>query len=56
MEKWVRALGYVTNGLCKFVVANALVLTIIIILPVFLITDNVGFINQMMDYLFAGKS
>ena len=56
MGKFRRSLMYITNGFIKFVVANVAVLLIIMLLPVLVVTDNIGVINQMMDYLFAGKS
>jgi len=56
LEKLTHALIFVINSLLKFVVANALVLLIIMLLPVLLITDNISVVNQIMDYLFSGKS
>ena len=56
LEKLRRILMHITNGFVKFIVANAAVLLIIMLLPVLVVTDNVSVINHMMDYLFAGKS
>ncbi|MEN1966792.1 hypothetical protein WMZ97_01835 [Lentibacillus sp. N15] len=42
----------VIRGVCKFFVANAAVVITIVLLPVFVITDDVSFFDQIMDYLF----
>ncbi|GGB38086.1 hypothetical protein F3157_13915 [Virgibacillus dakarensis] len=46
----------VFNGVCKFFVANAAVVITIILLPVFLVTDDVSLFDQIMDYLFNDES
>lgn len=45
-------MGYIAKGFAKFVVANVAVILAIILLPVFLITDNVSFFDAIMDFLF----
>lgn len=44
------------NGVIKFFVANFMVLVVIMMLPVFLVTDQVPFYNSIIDYLFNNKS
>ncbi|MFZ3579198.1 hypothetical protein [Virgibacillus sp. DJP39] len=45
----------VTGGLTKFFVANLTVLLSIMLLPVFLITDDIAVFEQIMEYLFKSK-
>lgn len=49
-------LKLIATGIAKFFVSNVAVVAAIILLPVFLVTDNVGFFDNMMDYLFNNKS
>lgn len=49
-------LRFLANGFAKFIVANATVVLAIMLLPVFLVTDNVSFFEEIMDYLFSNKS
>ena len=49
MRKFVR-------GITKFFVANLTVAFAMMLLPVFLITDNVEAFEAIMDYLFNNKS
>lgn len=46
----------IANVFVKFVVANLAILLAIMLLPVFLVTDDVSMFNQVMDYLFSNKS
>lgn len=46
----------ISTGISKFIVSNVAVVAAIALLPVFLVTDNVGFFEHMMDYLFNNKS
>ncbi|WP_269410647.1 hypothetical protein [Lentibacillus daqui] len=46
----------VLHAFFKFFVANAAVVIAIILLPVFVITDDVSFFDQIMNYLFNNKS
>lgn len=45
----------VLRGVSKFFVANLLIILVIMLLPVFLITDDITIINSMMDYLFNNE-
>ncbi|WP_430789981.1 hypothetical protein VBD025_05275 [Virgibacillus flavescens] len=45
----------VTKGIAKFFVANLAVVLAILLLPVFLITDDVVLFEQIMSYLFNNK-
>ena len=42
----------ILNGFFKFLVANVAVVITIMMLPVFLITEDLSFFDQIMDYLF----
>ncbi|WP_161493808.1 hypothetical protein [Virgibacillus necropolis] len=42
----------IANGITKFFVANLAVVLAILLLPVFLITDDVALFEQIMSYLF----
>lgn len=46
----------VAKGFAKFIVANVAVVLAIMLLPVFLITDNVSFFEEIMNFLFSNKS
>ena len=46
----------ITNGFLKFIVANVSVILAIMLLPVFLVTENVAFFGEIMNYLFGNKS
>ncbi|HLR66541.1 hypothetical protein [Virgibacillus alimentarius] len=46
----------VVNGFAKFIVSNATIALAIMLLPVFLITEQVTFFDHIMDYLFNNKS
>ncbi|WP_175631964.1 hypothetical protein [Virgibacillus siamensis] len=46
----------VLKGILKFFVSNLTVVLVIILLPVFLITDSVTFFEDIMNYLFNNKS
>ena len=43
----------VVKGFSKFVVANVAIVFAIMLLPVFLVTDDVSAFNQIMQYLFG---
>ncbi|WP_158701604.1 hypothetical protein [Lentibacillus sp. Marseille-P4043] len=49
-------MGKVLKGFSKFIVANFAVILAILLLPVFLITDDVAIFDQVMDYLFNNKN
>ncbi|GAB3048577.1 hypothetical protein [Virgibacillus ainsalahensis] len=42
----------VANGFSKFIIANLVVIFVIMLLPVFLITDSVSFLDSILKYLF----
>ncbi len=44
------------NGVTKLVVSNVAIIFAIMLLPVFLVTENVAFFDHIMDYLFNNKS
>lgn len=44
------------NAFSKFFVANVAVIITIMMLPVFLVTDDISFFDQIMDYLFNHRS
>lgn len=46
----------VLNVFSKFLVANVAVVIAIMMLPVFLITDDISFFEQIMGYLFDHHS
>jgi hypothetical protein len=46
----------IVNGIAKLIVSNVAVIAVIMLLPVFLVTDNIAFFDHMMDYLFGNKS
>ncbi|WP_156960150.1 hypothetical protein [Oceanobacillus manasiensis] len=46
----------ITRGISKFFVANLTVAFAMMLLPVFLITDNVAAFEAIMDYLFNKES
>ncbi|GAA0437819.1 hypothetical protein GCM10008983_13460 [Lentibacillus halophilus] len=46
----------ILKGIPKFVVANLAVLVVIMMLPVFLVTDSVPLMDGIMDYLFNNES
>ncbi|WP_019379314.1 hypothetical protein [Virgibacillus halodenitrificans] len=46
----------VARGVAKFFVANFAVVMAIMLLPVFLVTDDVALFDSMMEYLFSSKS
>lgn len=46
----------VIRGLTKFFLANVMVVFAIMLLPVFLFTDDVAIFNDILDYLFSNKS
>lgn len=46
----------VAKGFAKFIVANVAVVLAIMLLPVFLITDNVSLFEEIMNFLFSNKS
>jgi len=43
------------NGVAKLVVSNVAIIFAIMLLPVFLVTENVAFFDHIMDYLFNNK-
>ncbi|MGM8366607.1 hypothetical protein ACLIBG_14210 [Virgibacillus sp. W0181] len=45
----------VLDGFVKFFVANLAVVFTIMLLPVFLVTDNVSAMDQIVEYLFNSK-
>lgn len=45
----------VLRGFTKFIVANIMVVFAIMLLPVFIFTDDVA-INEILNYLFNDKS
>ncbi|WP_165769020.1 hypothetical protein [Virgibacillus profundi] len=44
------------RGFAKFIVANVMVVFAIMLLPVFLFTDDVAIFNEVLNYLFNNKS
>ncbi|MGJ9457404.1 hypothetical protein [Oceanobacillus sp. CF4.6] len=46
----------IANGFVKFIIANVSVILAIMLLPVFVVTDNVAFFEGIMNYLFNNKS
>ncbi|MDY0404439.1 hypothetical protein P5G51_002535 [Virgibacillus sp. 179-BFC.A HS] len=46
----------ILQGIGKFFVANLVVVLAIMLLPVFLVTDDVSIMDQLMTYLFSNKS
>jgi len=46
----------IVNGVSKLVVSNVAIIFAIMLLPVFLVTENVAFFDHIMDYLFNNKS
>lgn len=47
---------FIAKGFAKFIVANVAVVLAIMLLPIFLVTDNVSFFEEIMNYLFGNKS
>ncbi|MDY0394341.1 hypothetical protein ACFSMW_08855 [Virgibacillus halophilus] len=43
------------RGIGKMIVANLAVLLVIMMLPIFLVTDDVSIMNQLIEYLFSTK-
>lgn len=46
----------VLRGFTKFIVANIMVVFAIMLLPVFIFTDDVAIFNEILNYLFNDKS
>lgn len=46
----------VLKGVLKFFVSNLTVVLVIMLLPIFLITDSVTIFDDIMNYLFNNKS
>ncbi|WP_176330254.1 hypothetical protein [Oceanobacillus rekensis] len=46
----------VKKGFFKFIVANVAVILTIVLLPAFLVSENVAFYGGIMDYLFGNES
>ncbi|WP_188454868.1 hypothetical protein [Virgibacillus oceani] len=46
----------VIRGFSKFIVANAAVVLAILLLPVFLVTDDVSIFESIMNFLFDNRS
>ncbi|GAA0606649.1 hypothetical protein GCM10009001_24850 [Virgibacillus siamensis] len=44
------------KGILKFLVSNLTVVLVIIMLPIFLVTDSVAIFDDIMNYLFNNKS
>lgn len=45
----------IAKGFAKFVVANLAVVLAILLLPIFLVTDDVAIFDQVMSFLFTDK-
>ncbi|WP_157724807.1 hypothetical protein [Virgibacillus phasianinus] len=43
------------KGFAKFIVANLAVILVILLLPIFLVTDDVAIFDQVMSFLFNSK-
>ncbi|WP_176555852.1 hypothetical protein [Virgibacillus ndiopensis] len=46
----------VFKGFSKFIVANVAVILAILLLPVFLVTDDVSIFESIMNFLFDNRS
>ncbi|WP_174615038.1 hypothetical protein [Virgibacillus ihumii] len=46
----------ILKGALKFLVSNLTVVLVIIMLPVFLVTDSITIFEDIMNYLFNNKS
>ncbi|WP_165767901.1 hypothetical protein [Virgibacillus indicus] len=45
----------ILRGFTKFIVANVMVVFAIMLLPVFIFTDDVAIFNEILNYLFGNK-
>lgn len=43
------------RGFAKIIVANLAVLLVIMLLPIFLVTDDISIMDQLINYLFSTK-
>ena len=49
-------MGKVLRVFSKFIIANFAVVLAIMLLPVFLVTDDVALFDQIMNYLFGNNN